>query len=318
MKEKQNSFLKNIFSLQRNPEYFNGKFHLLIFLINGIFLLFSIGSLITYIFYHVFGDLYIFSDRNVYEANQNLRTEYLQNYHNNDVSLKFNILNCFILLFLFLISKLMLKKQTYIHLFLYIGILKFFVVAYFMNFNITLIPHRNSFIYHIFNILLMIPYVLIMIHSFHHWRKSETRNGESISSAPLFEREKRETGMGKYRISNNNEQMSVDNIIDNVQLNMDMARIQFNSLMIKLGLGKLFKRFLFHKEDYYFMNKCKKENDKKQIFENITGKKKEKSKSCSKEQDSSDSNSTTCESHSSDLNGYSKLDEDNENNPLYH
>lgn len=324
-----NGWFRKIFSFQRNPEYFNGKFHLLMYLINGLFLFYIIISFLLYIFYHIFGDLYIFSNRETYALNENLQREYLQNYSNNDISLLWNIPNCVILLFFFFLSKVILEKQSFILLFIYLLFQKIYMLSYFMNINLTLIPHRTSFIYRIFNYLLIIPYLLILFYSFSFWKKQrrQNKNSSNPSSVPLFERESRETGMGKYRI-NNPEQMSIDNVVEEVQISLDMAKIQFNQLMIKLGLSKIFRRFLFNKEDYYFMNKQKKEKDKKIMINNIKGKNSETNNSNRKKEkneenkpgndnnnsisDSYEINSTTYASND----GYSRLDDDNENNPL--
>ena len=65
---------------------------------------------------------------------------------------------------------------------------------------------------------------------------------------------------GKYRI--NNRQISIDTIIDEIQLRMDMAKIKFNNILIKLKLHKIFKKFMFKPKDYYFM---KNNNEKEKI-----------------------------------------------------
>ena len=173
-----------------------------------------------------------------------------------------------------------------------------------MNSNITLIPSSSSFIYTIFIFMLIFCFILHIIYMISYYYKSKNKK-EKIDN--------KETS-GKYRI--NNRQISIDTIIDEIQLRMDMAKIKFNNILIKLKLHKIFKKFMFKPKDYYFMkNNNEKEKINEHIIRNIKGYKTNKNED-KKENKSqiSDNNSTTFES--SIDNNYSKLNDDNEYSPL--
>ena len=116
---------------------------------------------------------------------------------------------------------------------------------------------------------------------------------------------------GKYKINVNDKPASLDTLVHEVQIRMDMAKIKFNSIMIKFKLHKIFKRLLYQPKDFYFMSKDQeKERQNDHIIRNIKGI--NNIKKCSKFSDSnslnSDNNSTT--GASSIDNNYSRLDDD--------
>ena len=128
--------------------------------------------------------------------------------------------------------------------------------------------------------------------------------------------EKEETGYGKYKINVNSQPASLDTLIHEVQLRMDMAKMKFNSIMIKFKLNKICKRLLYQPKDFYFMNtNQEKERQNEEIIRNIKGLKKinKNSKSSDSKSDFSDNASTSFAS--SIDNNYSRL-EDDETDPL--
>lgn len=312
MNNKNVDAIRKIFSMNRAQEYFNGRFELLIFLINGIFILYSIASIILYFFYHIFGNHYIFSDRTLYENNPGLNKEYLDTYLMNDISLFWNIFSCVILLCFVFFGQILVKQQKYLFLFLYLGFLKLFVFGYFMNKNMTLIPHQSSFIYHIFNIVLMIPIFLIFCYSAIYYKRKYKINNTQSSTLSYNYSKNQENNFNKYTIKSS-DTASFGTIVDEIQLRLDMAKIRFNAFMIKFRLHKIFGRFLFHEKDYYFMNKQKKEKEKEAILKSTINKSRE-TKNNSNVSVFSEVNSTTFASDSLNT-SYSKLDDD-EVNPL--
>ena len=77
--------------------------------------------------------------------------------------------------------------------------------------------------------------------------------------------------MGKYKV-NNNTPMTIDSFVNEMQLRMDMAKIKFNSIMIKLKINKIFPKIMFKPKDYYFMRKDnEKERNNEHIIRNIKG-----------------------------------------------
>lgn len=59
-------------------------------------------------------------------------------------------------------------------------------------------------------------------------------------------------------------EIPTEDIINEVKLRTDMAKMSFNATLVKFGLHNIFRRFMFKKEDYYFMNieKEKEENER--------------------------------------------------------
>ena len=126
----------------------------------------------------------------------------------------------------------------------------------------------------------------------------------------------KETIYGKYRINVNDKPASIDTLVHEVQIRMDMAKMKFNSIMIKFKLHKIFKRLLYQPKDFYFMSKeQEKERQNEHIIRNIKGLKDidKRSKFSGSNSLNSDNNSTT--GSSSIDNNYSRLDDD-EDEPL--
>ena len=309
MKQKNNSILHREFWFEKTPEYFNVKFQLLTYAIDGIFLLYSIMSIPLYIFYHIFGDLGLFLNKESIESNPSLQEEYLQNYKLNDISLFWNLFNIIIPIGFIFLSQQMIKVQTYAFLTIYMGIQKLFIFAYFMNCNLTLISNKSSFIYKIFNLMLIFAYNLYLIYSIYYYYRNKNPINNNI-------KEERETGFTKYKINVNEQPASIDTLVHEMQLRMDMAKMKFNSIMIKFKLHKIFKRLLYQPKDFYFMQKNQeKERQNEHIIRNIKG-----LKSINKKDNFSDTNSQNSDNLSTTFassvdNNYSRINDD-ENEPL--
>ena len=297
--QNNNSFLKREFWFDRTPEFFNFNFQILTYFIDGIFVLYSILSVPLYIFYHLFGDLFI-NDEQLESREEVLRI--------NDSSLLWNLFNLFIPIGLLLFSLQLIKVQTFSFYSIFMGIQKLFILAYFMNCNLTLIPHRSSFIYKIFNLMIILSYSLYLIYSIRYYFKKKKASNNNIVD--------KEDRYGKYSINVNEQPVPVDALVHEVQLRMDMAKIKFNSIMIKLKLHKIFKRLLYQPKDFYFMNKSKEqERENENIIRNIKGIKKTTNTNKFSDTQSQNSDNISTTNASSIDNNYSRLDDD-ESEPL--
>ena len=297
--QNNNSFLKREIWFDRTPEFFNFNFQILTYFIDGIFVLYSILSVPLYIFYHLFGDLFI-NDEQLESREEVLRI--------NDSSLLWNLFNLFIPIGLLLFSLQLIKVQTFSFYSIFMGIQKLFILAYFMNCNLTLIPHRSSFIYKIFNLMIILSYSLYLIYSIRYYFKKKKASNNNIVD--------KEDRYGKYSINVNEQPVPVDALVHEVQLRMDMAKIKFNSIMIKLKLHKIFKRLLYQPKDFYFMNKSKEqERENENIIRNIKGIKKTTNTNKFSDTQSQNSDNISTTNASSIDNNYSRLDDD-ESEPL--
>jgi len=307
MKGKNNaSFLNKEFWFKKSPEYFNFKFQLLTYGIDAIFLLYSIISIPLYIFYHIFGNLGLFLDKEVLD-NPSLKEEFLSNYKINDISLFWNIFNLFIPIGLILFSLSLVKSQTYAFLTVYLGIQKLFILSYLANSNLTLIPYKTSFIYKAFHIMLICSESLYFIYSIFYYIKSK----KPIEINIKYDKD---TAYNKYKINLNEQPASIDTFVHEVQLRLDMAKMRFNYYMVKFKLHKIFKRFMYQKKDFYFMNSSlEQERQNNHIVKNIKGINNNKNScKCFDTKSQSDNSSTYA---SSIDNNYSRLDDD-ETSPL--
>ena len=178
-----------------------------------------------------------------------------------------------------------------------------------MNCNITLIPHKSSFAYTIFNLMIIFSFISQIIYLITFIYRKKNKKEKTVPN-------NKETLIGKYTI--NNREMTIDSFVEEIQLRMDMAKMKFNSILIKLKLNKIFKKIMFKPKDYYFMKKDnQKEKINEHIIQNVKGYKSFKNKDNVKSVDNShvsDNNSTTFDS--SVDNNYSKLNEDSEFSPL--
>ena len=309
MKNNSNKFYLNPnFWFEKSPEYFNSKYFLLTLLLIIIYSLYSIVSIPLYIYYHFFGDLGLLDNDNEVVNNPSLREDFMTNFRLNDISFFWNIFNNIYTIGFAILAYFVLKKQTYSYLSIYMLIQKIFIFAYLMNCNLTLIPHRSSYAFKLFHLMLILCFVLQIIHLISYNFHKNKKEKQVIDN--------KETLMGKYKI--NNRQITIDSLVEEMQLRMDMAKIKFNSILIKLKLHRIFKKLMFKSTDYYFMKKeNEKEKNNENIIRNIKGYKKNNDKKEGKNTNTShisDNTSTTLDS--SVDNNYSKLNDDNETSPL--
>ena len=309
MKGKSNNFyLNRDFWLEKSPEYFNNKYFLLTIFIIIIYSLYTLTSFPLYIYYHFFGDLGLFDNKEI-PNNSSLNEENLNYFQINDISFFMNMINNIYTIGLAFLSYHVLKNQTFSSL----GILMFlhilFIFAYLMNINITFIPHKTSIAYRIFNLMTIFCFILHFIHLVSYNYKSKITKGKS-------KLKNKETLIGKYKL--NERPVTIDSIVNEIQLRMDMAKIKFNSFIIKLKLHKICKKIMFKQKDFYFMNKeSEKERKNENIIRNIKGYKTGNNMNIKKNFNNSqisDNCSTTFDS--SVDNNYSKLNDDNEYSPL--
>ena len=309
---KSNNVITNrAFWVTRNPELFNANFQLLLYIIDAIFIIYALSSVPLYVFYHFFGNLGLFTqNRELYELDANLRQQYEANYTLNNNSLFWNIFNNIFLLFFVVLSQSIIRNQTFSHFFLFFGILNLFIFGYFMNVNLTLIPNNTSFIYNIFHYMLLLASIMIIIYLYKHFSKKNTPPNQ-----------KSETGYGKYKYSENST-LRMEDVVHEVNLRLDMAKMRFNSFLIKLKLNKILKKFMFQPKDYYFMkNQYTQESEVNKVVNNIKGNNdsnEKNNKKVNNRSNVSDTRSTNIGSNFSMDNSYSRLDDDDEEeiNPL--
>ena len=308
MKRKTNNFNSDFF-VTKAPEYFNARYFLLTIFLIILYSLYTLISIPLYIYYHLFGNMGLLENNLENPSNPSLREENLNYYKINDISLFWNIFNNIYTIGLIIISFLILNNQKFSHFSILIILQLIFIFSYLMNCNITLIPHKSSFVYTIFNLMIVFSFISQIIYLIAYIYRSKNKKENSTPN-------NKETLIGKYTI--NNREMTIDSFVDEIQLRMDMAKIKFNSILIKLKLNKILKRIMFKPKDYYFMKKNnEKEKINENIIQNIKGYKSFNNKNNIKSIDNSqvsDNNSTTFNS-SVDSN-YSKLNEDSEFSPL--
>ena len=311
MKNKgNNSYFNPVFLFQKSPEYFNAKYYLLTLFTIIIYSLYTMASIPIYIYYHFFGDLGLLENDNEFINNPSLKEEFMNNFKINDISFFWNIFNNIYTIAFAFLSYLVMKNQTYSYLTIYMILQKLFIFTYLMNGNLTLIPHKTSYAFKIFHLVIIFCFVLNIFYFFSYHYKKKNQKEKIVEN-------NKETLMGKYKV-NNNTPMTIDSFVNEMQLRMDMAKIKFNSIMIKLKINKIFPKIMFKPKDYYFMRKDnEKERNNEHIIRNIKGYKNINNKKNSKANNNSfqDNCSTTFGSCADSY--YSKLnDDENETSPL--
>ena len=311
MKNKGNySYFNPAFLFQKSPEYFNAKYYLLTLFTIIIYSLYTMASIPIYIYYHFFGDLGLLENDNEFINNPSLKEEFMNNFKINDISFFWNIFNNIYTIAFAFLSYLVMKNQTYSYLTIYMILQKLFIFTYLMNGNLTLIPHKTSYAFKIFHLVIIFCFVLNIFYFFSYHYKKKNQKEKIVEN-------NKETLMGKYKV-NNNTPMTIDSFVNEMQLRMDMAKIKFNSIMIKLKINKIFPKIMFKPKDYYFMRKDnEKERNNEHIIRNIKGYKNINNKKNSKANNNSfqDNCSTTFGSCADSY--YSKLnDDENETSPL--
>jgi hypothetical protein len=311
MKNKgNNSYFNPTFLFQKSPEYFNAKYYLLTLFTIIIYSLYTMASIPIYIYYHFFGDLGLLENDNEFINNPSLKEEFMNNFKINDISFFWNIFNNIYTIAFAFLSYLVMKNQTYSYLTIYMILQKLFIFTYLMNGNLTLIPHKTSYAFKIFHLMIIFCFVLNILYFFSYHYKKKNQKEKIVEN-------NKEALMGKYKV-NNNTPMTIDSFVNEMQLRMDMAKIKFNSIMIKLKINKIFPKIMFKPKDYYFMRKDnEKERNNEHIIRNIKGYKNINNKKNSKANNNSfqDNCSTTFGSCADSY--YSKLnDDENETSPL--
>ena len=311
MKNKgNNSYFNPAFLFQKSHEYFNAKYYLLTLFTIIIYSLYTMASIPIYIYYHFFGDLGLLENDNEFINNPSLKEEFMNNFKINDISFFWNIFNNIYTIAFAFLSYLVMKNQTYSYLTIYMILQKLFIFTYLMNGNLTLIPHKTSYAFKIFHLVIIFCFVLNIFYFFSYHYKKKNQKEKIVEN-------NKETLMGKYKV-NNNTPMTIDSFVNEMQLRMDMAKIKFNSIMIKLKINKIFPKIMFKPKDYYFMRKDnEKERNNEHIIRNIKGYKNINNKKNSKANNNSfqDNCSTTFGSCADSY--YSKLnDDENETSPL--
>ena len=311
MKNKvNNSYFNHDFLFQKSPEYFNANYYLLTLFTIIIYSLYTMASIPIYIYYHFFGDLGLLENDNEFINNPSLKEEFMNNFKINDISFFWNIFNNIYTIAFAFLSYLVMKNQTYSYLTIYMILQKLFIFTYLMNGNLTLIPHKTSYAFKIFHLMIIFCFVLNIFYFFSYHYKKKNQKEKIVEN-------NKETLMGKYKV-NNNTPMTIDSFVNEMQLRMDMAKIKFNSIMIKLKINKIFTKIMFKPKDYYFMRKDnEKERNNEHIIRNIKGYKNINNKKNSKANNNSfqDNCSTTFGSCADSY--YSKLnDDENETSPL--
>ena len=311
MKNKgNNSYFNPAFLFQKSHEYFNAKYYLLTLFTIIIYSLYTMASIPIYIYYHFFGDLGLLENDNEFINNPSLKEEFMNNFKINDISFFWNIFNNIYTIAFAFLSYLVMKNQTYSYLTIYMILQKLFIFTYLMNGNLTLIPHKTSYAFKIFHLVIIFCFVLNILYFFSYHYKKKNQKEKIVEN-------NKEALMGKYKV-NNNTPMTIDSFVNEMQLRMDMAKIKFNSIMIKLKINKIFPKIMFKPKDYYFMRKDnEKERNNEHIIRNIKGYKNINNKKNSKANNNSfqDNCSTTFGSCADSY--YSKLnDDENETSPL--
>ena len=310
MKNKvNNSYFNHDFLIQKSPEYFNANYYLLTLFTIIIYSLYTIASIPIYIYYHFFGDLGLLENDD-FTNNPTLKEEFMNTFKINDISFFWNIFNNIYTIAFAFLSYLVMKNQTYSYLTIYMILQKLFIFTYLMNGNLTLIPHKTSYAFKIFHLMIIFCFVLNIFYFFSYHYKKKNQKEKIVEN-------NKETLMGKYKV-NNNTPMTIDSFVNEMQLRMDMAKIKFNSIMIKLKINKIFPKIMFKPKDYYFMRKDnEKERNNEHIIRNIKGYKNINNKKNNKANNNSfqDNCSTTFGSCADSY--YSKLnDDENETSPL--
>lgn len=223
--EKQQKAFKGIMNY-KCPEFFSPA---LVFIISGItwFLSFyMIFSLLIYWFYHFFALHTLKPDQTVYAS--------------TDSVLLSNVFNSIILCSIVALGLLTLFKQTISCFILYMSSFAFFFFGYGFGYNVTFLSKEEGLgylIYCLFNIISFIAFMLLATYSLMFYLKS--------------------IGYFKYHLND----VPMEDIIHEVKLRTDLAKMSFNATMIKWGLHRISKRILFKPSDYYFTNMTSEKED---------------------------------------------------------
>lgn len=201
------------------PEFFSPA---LAFIISGITWFFSfymIFSCLIYWFYHFFALHTLKPSQTVYTS--------------TDSMLLSNVYNSTLLCVIIALGLITVFKQTLACFILYISTFAFFLVSYGFGYNVTFLSNEEGLaylIYSLFNIISLAAFTILITYSLVFYLKS--------------------IGYFKYHLND----VPMDDIIHEVKLRTDLAKMSFNAMLIRFGLHKITKRILFKPSDYYFTN----------------------------------------------------------------
>ena len=139
------------------------------------------------------------------------------------------IFNNLFFLVIIVFGILALKQETFMFFILYMGSFGFFSLSYLIRGNYTFVEPL-SYSFTIFNLISIGCFLLLSAYTIMFYCKS----------------------VGYLRFNLND--VPYDEIIHEVKLRTDLAKMNYNALMIRLGLHKISKKLLYTKKDYYFMN----------------------------------------------------------------
>lgn len=272
------SALYGIF-FNRQPQYFSFNLKMILFGLNYVFILYTIFSVIINIFYHTFA-------LNI----QSFEVSSTQFEEGSSILLRNNY-NNIILLFVIMLGYLTSYYETMSSFFAYIMLYTGFFFSFTFKIYTRCPDSKISYIFLAFFIFLTIGMGALVVYSFLYYFNM--------------------IGYVKYTLN----EVPTDDLIHEVKLRSDMAKMRFNAFFIRLGLHKYLRRFMFKKEDYYFLNMDKERDNNEKIkrqfaedFDSCYGNKDNKSSNFSYNAEEMTEGGSSYESI------YSKLD--NESEPL--
>ena len=201
----------------RQPEFFSSTLSYIVNTINYFLFLYVVFSLLIYLFFHFFA-----LNINSFKISE-------ETYTPMDSSLSLHNFNNLFFLVIIGFGILALKQETYMFFILYMGSFGFFSLSYLNRGNYTFVDPL-SYSFTIFNWISIGCFLLLLAYTVMYYFKS--------------------VGYLKFNLND----VPYDEIIHEVKLRTDLAKMNYNALMIRLGLHKISKKLLYTKKDYYFMN----------------------------------------------------------------
>ena len=216
---KNPSSKKSFYGLLYNkqPEFFSSTLSYIVNTINYFLFLYVVFSLLIYLFFHFFA-----LNINTFKITE-------ATYTPMDSSLSLHNFNNLFFLVIIVFGILALKQETFMFFILYMGSFGFFSLSYLIRGNYTFVEPL-SYSFTIFNLISIGCFLLLSAYTIMFYCKS----------------------VGYLRFNLND--VPYDEIIHEVKLRTDLAKMNYNALMIRLGLHKISKKLLYTKKDYYFMN----------------------------------------------------------------
>lgn len=210
---------KSIYSIlyRKQPEFFSSTLSYIITSINYFLFLYIIFSFLIYLFFHFFA-----LNINTFKFTESTYSPY-------DSSLSMNNYNNLFLLVIIGFGILALKQETIFYFLLYIGTFGFFTLSFIFNANHTFLS-RLSYSYMVYHWIMISCFGILSVYCLMYYMKL--------------------IGYIKFNLND----IPFDDIIHEVKLRIDMAKISYNGLLIKYGIHKISKKLLYSPKEYYFMN----------------------------------------------------------------